>query len=209
MTDLSKISAGSGAKVGAQSWQIGTLTFKFDLVKWLAVSSLKVRLSRTYLTVLTIATSTAFLMYVLTIPASDDPAERQGRALMLGLSLIVSVAGVINTMLMSVTQRYREIGTMKCLGALDTLILYSVLFESALVGLVGAVLGSVVGLVISILLGLAEFGFSVFSELAFDYIGLKFLVVFLVGMFLTTFGAFVPALIASRLPPIEAMRGEK
>ncbi len=190
-------------------WKIGQLKLSLALVVRMAFSSLKIRLSRTTLTVLTIATSTAFLIYVLTLEKSGDKAETENWYLMMGLCLLVAAAGVLNTMLMSVTQRYREIGTMKCLGALDSFVLYSVLFESALVGLAGSVLGVVAGLLVAIALGFAEFGGQVFARMSFDAITWKLLGTFLVGMLLTTLGAAVPAWIAARMPPMEAMRGEK
>jgi ABC-type antimicrobial peptide transport system permease subunit len=193
----------------AAQWQIGELKLHHDLVWSMAVSSLKVRLPRTLLTVLTITTSTAFLMYLLTMPQTGDPVESQSWTLMLALSLLVSVAGVLNTMLMSVTQRYREIGTIKCLGALDSFVLYTVLLESAIVGLVGAVAGVLIGLSISLLLGLADYGGTLFAHLRFGYLPFKILAVFLVGITLTTIGAAIPAWIASKMPPMDAMRGEK
>ena len=190
-------------------WQIGHLELRLNLVWFMAVSSLRVRLSRSLLTGLTISTATAFMMYLLTMPRSDDPTERQSWYLMLALSLVVSAAGVLNAMLMSVSQRYREIGTMKCLGALDSLVLYSVLTEAAILGLVGALFGAVVGAVISAAMGLVAHGAEVLNRADPATLPGKVLIVFLVGMILTTVGASVPAWIASRMPPVEAMRGEK
>ncbi|MCC5788359.1 MAG: FtsX-like permease family protein [Opitutales bacterium] len=192
-----------------KEWHIDRLKMKPGLVWQMAVNSLKVRISRTTLTLLTIATSSAFLIYLLTLPRSDDLADQQTWYLMLGLSVLVSAAGVLNTMLMSVSQRYREIGTMKCLGALDKFVLFTVMVESAILGFVGAVIGVLVGLTISILLGLLEYGFSLFQYLQFDWILLKILAAFALGIFLTTFGSSIPAVIASRMPPMDAMRGEK
>ncbi|MCH8473810.1 MAG: FtsX-like permease family protein [Opitutales bacterium] len=192
-----------------KEWHIDRLKMKPGLVWQMAVNSLKVRISRTTLTLLTIATSSAFLIYLLTLPRSDDLADQQTWYLMLGLSVLVSAAGVLNTMLMSVSQRYREIGTMKCLGALDKFVLFTVMVESAILGFVGAVIGVIVGLTISILLGLLEYGFSLFQYLQFDWILLKILAAFALGIFLTTFGSSIPAVIASRMPPMDAMRGEK
>lgn len=197
------------ANIQSGHWEINKLRLHPKLVISMAVSSLKLRLSRTVLTLLTIATSTAFLMYLLTVQRPDTAAEQQSWGLMLVLSLLVAAAGVLNTMLMSVTQRYREIGTMKCLGALDAFVLYTVLLESAIVGLCGAVGGVVIGLVLSILLGLLEFGGDVWGQLRFDGLPLKVLMAFGVGMFLTTLGAAIPAWIASKMPPMDAMRGEK
>ncbi len=190
-------------------WEVGSLTLVPEVVTSMAVNSLRQRVSRALLTLLTIATATAFMMYLLTMPRSTDPVDQQSWGLMMVLSLVVSGAGVLNTMLMSVTQRYREIGTMKCLGALDSFILYSVLLEAAILGLVGALGGAILGIIISILLAVADHGSQVFSEMALSGLPLKFLFVFFIGMLLTTFGAFVPAVIASKMPPMEAMRGEK
>jgi len=190
-------------------WQVGSLKLRPGLVVSMAFNSLKLRVTRTVLTLLTIGTSTAFLMYLLTVARPEDPTEQQSWGLMLALSLLVSAAGVLNTMMMSVTQRYREIGTMKCLGALDMFVLYSVLLESAILGLVGAIGGVFVGLLISIILGLLEFGGGVFDHLRMDGLYWKLPLAFLVGMLLTTLGAAVPAWIASKMPPMDAMRGEK
>ena len=190
-------------------WDIGHLKLSPEVVASMAVNSLRQRISRAVLTLLTITTATAFMMYLLTMPRSTDPVDQQSWRLMMILSLLVSGAGVLNTMLMSVTQRYREIGTMKCLGALDSFILYSVLLEAAILGLLGAIAGALVGLVISILLALADHGKDVFAAMEMEGIGGKFGFVFLVGMALTTLGALFPAFIASKMPPMDAMRGEK
>lgn len=191
------------------TWTPQSLQLKPRLVWQMALSSLKVRLTRTYLTLATIAAASAFFMFLLTSPRSDDPTERQIWTLMLVLSLLVSAAGVLNTMLMNVTQRYREIGTIKCLGALDSFVLLSVLVEAAILGLLGALGGIVGGLLLSVLLGFVQHGGEVLSALRFDGFAWKLLASMAVGMGLASFGAFVPALIASRMPPIEAMRGEK
>ena len=125
------------------------------------------------------------------------------------ISLLVTVIGISNAMLMSVTERFREIGTMKCLGALDSLVLWSVLVEAAFLGLLGAVIGVVVGFIIALALSLADYGLGGFGMINWLVLPLKVLAVFLVGMTLTTVGAAVPAWIASKMPPVEAMRGEK
>ncbi|TVR54901.1 MAG: ABC transporter permease [Puniceicoccaceae bacterium] len=192
-----------------EAWQIGRLRLRPRLVFAMAVNSLRLRISRTLLTVLTIATASAFLIFLLTLPAQADPAEREGWLLMLGLCLLVSMAGVLNTMLMSITQRYREIGTIKCLGALDGFVLGSVMVEAALLGLVGAGLGLLAGTLLALGLGVAEFGGAAFAHLRFDGFAWKAGLALLTGLLLTTLGAALPAWIASKMPPMEAMRGEK
>ncbi|PIP16567.1 MAG: hypothetical protein COX46_01465, partial [bacterium (Candidatus Ratteibacteria) CG23_combo_of_CG06-09_8_20_14_all_48_7] len=61
---------------------------------------------------------------------------------LVSLSLLVCVVGITNSMLMSVNERSREIGTMKCLGALNRFIMEIFLIESALQGLIGSIAGS-------------------------------------------------------------------
>ena len=190
-------------------WQSGQLKLRPEIIWAMALSSLKVRLPRTLLTTLTITTATAFMMWLLTSPKATDVTERQSWGLMLVLCLLVSGVGVLNTMLMSVTQRYREIGTIKCLGGLDSLVLYSTLLESAILGLVGGIAGAVIGMTIAVLLGLGDFGGAVFEHVRLAAVPAHALTVFAVGMLFTTLGAAIPAWIAAKMPPIEAMRGEK
>ncbi len=190
------------------SWEKKRLHLRPALVWSIALSSLRLRLGRTVLTLLTVAASCAFVLFLLTTPATD-PAEREKWALMLALSLVVSMAGVLNTMLMSVTQRYREIGTIKCLGALDSFVLLSVLLEAALVGVAGAAGGALVGLLSSAVVGLWQHGAAIFAAGAWAGLWWKLAVTFAIGFCLTTFGASIPAWIAAKMPPVEAMRGEK
>ena len=190
-------------------WEIGHLKLRPEIVWAMAISSLKVRMSRTFLTTLTITTATAFMMWLLSAPKSNDPTERQSWAVMLVLCLVVSGVGVLNTMLMSVTQRYREIGTIKCLGGLDSLVLYSTLLESAILGLVGGIAGAIIGFAIGLGLALLDFGGAVFQHVMLARVPVNALIVFGVGMAFTTLGAAIPAWIAAKMPPIEAMRGEK
>ena len=83
--------------------------------------------------------------------AMDDPTSDNLKARQIWLvimALMVSVVGIANSMLMSVTERFREIGTMKCLGALDKFIVKLFLFESALLGLLGSLLGALLGILV-------------------------------------------------------------
>jgi hypothetical protein len=83
------------------------------------------------------------------------------------MSLIVCVVGIANSMLMAVTERFREIGTMKCLGALDRFVVRLFLLESGFQGLAGAVVGALIGCIGSILLNLKDFGLDVFFYFPF------------------------------------------
>ena len=117
------------------------------------------------------------------------------------LSLLVGGIGVMNIMLVSVTERTAEIGLKKALGAKRRTILTQFLTESAVLTSVGGVLGVIVGIglakLISIITGL-EFGISV----PWILIAVGFSMA--IGLI---FGA-MPASRAARLDPIEALRRE-
>jgi hypothetical protein len=124
------------------------------------------------------------------------------------LSLIVCIVGITNAMLMSVTERYREIATFKCLGALDGSIMLIFVIEASLLGMVGGLIGAVTGA----LLGFGTMTFR-FGDLAFrgiPFVSLWMAIFFsvLAGIVLAALAAVYPSLKAARLAPMEAMRIE-
>jgi putative ABC transport system permease protein len=117
------------------------------------------------------------------------------------ISLVVGGIVIMNIMLVSVTERTREIGIRKAVGATRTNILWQFLVESMTLSSVGGVLGIVLGFVAAALV-------AYFSPLPYAIkiwsIGVGMGVTFAVGVF---FGAY-PAVQAARLDPIEALRYE-
>ena len=140
-------------------------------------------------------------------PAEIAAGRTQSRWL-LGLALLVAFVGILNAMLMSVTERFREIGTMKCLGALDGFIVKLFLLESLFQGIVGTTLGIALGLGLSLLLAGATYGALAFAHLPWGEILVALAISFGVGTGLTVLGAVYPAWQAARMQPIEAMRSE-
>ena len=124
------------------------------------------------------------------------------------MSLIVCVVVITNSMLMSVTERFREIGTMKCLGALDHFVVILFLLESGFQGFAGALVGALIGFVASLLMSLANFGLDIFMDFPLLSVLLWILGGSVLGMLLAVFGAAFPAWRAAKLPPAEAMRTE-
>jgi hypothetical protein len=124
------------------------------------------------------------------------------------VSLMVCVAGITNAMLISVIERFREIATMKCLGALDSFIAKLFLLEAAFLGLIGGVIGVALGLMIGGLRMFASYGNWVWKFFpAVDLLGGAGISI-LCGLGLATLAAIYPSYAASRMPPMEAMRVE-
>jgi len=112
-------------------------------------------------------------------------------------------------MLMSVTERSGEIGTLKCLGALDAYVVRLFLLESLLVGLVGSVGGTLIGW----LLGLGQAGVSLeFGLLSPRHLAMPWVgpapVALAAGTVMTVISAAYPTYVAARMDPVEAMRVE-
>jgi ABC-type lipoprotein release transport system permease subunit len=170
------------------------------------------------LQMLTIAATSAFLAFVLgelvvvaasrSLPtAVPDPRARIAHLVwILTVALLVCTISNVTSMLLSVTQRFREIGTMKCLGAFDRTILASFLVESLVLAGIGAAGGAVPGTLLSVLGALFAHGAGVFSAPVVWRLAAGCIVSVLTVIVLSFLGAAYPAWRASRMLPIEAMR---
>ena len=94
------------------------------------------------------------------------PMEKEARQkqMMLGglgaISLFVAALGITNTMIMSISERTREIGIMKALGCYVTDIRVMFLSEAGAIGLIGGVIGCVISFIASVVVNLVSLGFS-------------------------------------------------
>ena len=125
------------------------------------------------------------------------------------LSLLVCVVGIVNAQLMAVTERFREIGTMKCLGALDRFVLRLFVLESGMQGLVGAGLGALAGGLFALVDFLLRFGWAAIVNVSWEAMAFSLTFSVGVGCLLSLVGVMYPALVASRMQPVEAMRVEQ
>jgi len=139
------------------------------------------------------------------ISVSSSPKQRW----IVILSLLVCVVGIVNAQLMAVTERFREIGTMKCLGALDRFVLRLFLLEAAIQGLAGAAAGSIVGAGFSVLNAVLSFGGAAVGNLSWGDVLASILVSTGIGCLLSLLGVLYPAILASKMQPVEAMRIEQ
>ncbi|MGC9517079.1 MAG: ABC transporter permease [Methanomicrobiales archaeon] len=120
------------------------------------------------------------------------------------LAIVIGGIGVINTMIMSVYERTREIGVLKAVGWKNKRILAMILGESLVLTLVAGLVGAIMGvLAIQVLLAMGMSGFiqPVYTP---DVFIRAFGVALIVGLI----GGFYPAYRASQLPPTEALRYE-
>jgi len=123
------------------------------------------------------------------------------------MSLMVSAVGITNSMLMSVTERFREIGTMKCLGALDEFIVRLFLIESVVLGFLGSLVGALLGHGIMLLVYVAKQS-DVAAMMDWGQMLVYILIALGIGMFLSLVAAVPPAMRAAQMPPAAALATE-
>jgi len=203
--------------------QVGRIAFK----------SIRVRLSRSLITTATLALAIAFVAYtwsgysLLNAVWSHADSSLQEQIVTSGyeraedgfgttpkdrwlaiLSLLVCVVGIVNAQLMAVTERFREIGTLKCLGALDTFILRIFVLEAIYQGVFGGFVGGLAGVLVATLALLAKFGFAMLRWWPPGAMLSTVASATLLAMFLSLLGVIYPALVAARMQPAIAMRAE-
>ena len=135
-----------------------------------------------------------------------ETQERSRMYWIAAVSLLITMGCIASAMLMSVTERFREIGTMKCLGALSSFVVKLFLIESLILGLVGAALGSLAGGLFSLLAYSYTFGFTkVFAAVDFATLGLYGVLGVAAGVVLAIVAAIYPARVAARMIPATAL----
>jgi len=209
-----------------------------DVISWpiafaVSMAGIKRRFSRAMITMAGVVLAIAFLCYMMvnqSIVSSliliQDPElnillQKNGvniygsgemdqmTVMLLCLTLVTSLVGILNAMLMAVTERVKEIGTLKCLGATDQFIVRAYFIESTVQGICGAGLGAILGLLVALVASLSIYGSFTFA--AFPLMGvLGSLALSLVaGSVLSILAAIIPAYLAAKKQPVEALRVEE
>jgi putative ABC transport system permease protein len=117
------------------------------------------------------------------------------------ITLIGAAIGLMNIMLVSVTERTREIGLRKALGATPAIIRKQFLIEAIVICFLGGILGVILGMIIGNLIAI---GISGSFVVPWDWLITAVIVCTLIGLI----SGFYPASKASRLDPVEALRYE-
>lgn len=148
--------------------------------------------------------------YIFSIKNYDDVKNmndeiNKSNVLLLGgiasISLIVGGIGVMNTMIVSVTERTREIGLKKALGAFRKTILQQFLTEAVVLSFIGGFLGIIIGITISFII-------TNFLNYPFKISLLSIFVSLLFSLVIGILFGILPAYKASKLHPIDALRYE-
>lgn len=123
-----------------------------------------------------------------------------------GISLVVAAVSIFNVMMMSVTERVREIGILRSIGTQKDEVRRMFIYEAAILGVVGAGIGALASIAIGYLVVLAMVGSTEYFWSPSSLMYVLFAVV--VGVAVCVISGFYPAWRASNLDPIEALRAD-
>jgi len=213
--------------MAAQAADKGEIIQRQIMLPWrrsvqMSLNSIFVRLGRSIITASGIFLGTAFLVSVFTQTAvlggrvHLEASEAARSIWLVVMSLLVATIGIVNSMLMAVTERYKEIGTMKCLGALDRFVVRLFLLESGILGTLGAVLGALAGFLVIAAISMIRFGARAFAHLGPAMVlrgqpvplWIAVIIAIILGGVLAILAAMYPAWRAAKMPPAAALRVE-
>ena len=124
------------------------------------------------------------------------------------LALVISGIGIMNIMLVTVTERTREIGLRKAIGARPQEILYQFLFEAILISGVGAIIGILIAVAIPLSVDILGHFLPLPAGLQIPVSWLSVLAAFVVSCATGVFFGYLPARTAAQLQPVESLRFE-
>ena len=151
------------------------------------------------------ATATGGEANALDLEKEQQIAQEKARTTwLIVMALMVSVVGICNSMLMAVTERFQEIGTMKCLGALDQFIVKLFLIESGILGALAGITGSLVGVLGMYVVNVFRYDFR-FGDV---WMGMLSILAWslTLGTVLSIMAAIMPARQAAKMPAAAALR---
>ena len=171
-----------------------------------ALASIRVRFLRMAITTVGVGLGIAFFCSMQTLRMAEtaqSPADHDRQTWLVATSLLMCLVGVTNSMLMSVGERFREIGTIKCLGASDSFVVKIFVFEALILGVIGSGTGALLGTIAMGIFVTRSGDFITWTSL-FQVAGLGLVA----GTLLTMSAAIAPAIQAARMPAAAALRVE-
>jgi len=200
--------------VGIGEETVGKVEFSLKEAFNLSLKNIRRRSARAAITVVTIGLGIAFLTFLTTASIFFRQHAETGVSIgayqywLAFISLLLCVASITNSMTIAVYERSKEIGIIKCLGALNRHILLLFFVESTIMSLIGGVLGFLCGSVTAMAIYGFQLGFSIvlkipLVELLFSF-GSSVMGAFAIGTSATVY----PAYKAAKSEPVEAFRVE-
>ena len=205
----------------------------WPIVGAVSIAGLRRRFARAMITMVGVVLAIAFLSYMLVsetlvkalIAAGNDQLNvllqnmdvdifnggktDQMTYLLIGLTLLTSLVGIVNAMLMAVTERVKEIGTLKCLGATDTFIVRAYFLESTIQGVCGAAFGVLIGLIVAVSVAVKSYGLYPLKLFPVTAVLGALALSLVTGVVLSVIASILPAYAAARKQPVEALRVEE
>ena len=192
----------------------GKIKLPFKEVLALSIKNIRRRFTRAAISIVTIVLGTSFLTFLTMISIIFRQYAEAGISVeayqywLAFISLLLCVVSITNSMIIAVYERYKEIGILKCLGALDRHVLLLFFMESTVMGLLGGVLGFVCGSITAVVIYGFQLGFTLILkipifELLFCF-GLSVIVAFGISIGATMY----PAYKIAKSKPAEAFRVE-
>ena len=189
------------------------IEFPLNEAFWISVEQIRKRLKRSLVVIGSIALGISLLTHLemtnvilAAYMKNLDITIEAYQFWLIVVSLLVCGIGLVNANLIAVYERFREIGTMKCLGALDQHVMKLFLIESLVFGLVGGVLGFAIGTLTAIASSSFQLGTNALWITPLNTTLTDLALITGLSTLLSVISTVYPAVRAAKLNPVEALR---